>query len=547
MRGTNTPAVSVILPVYNVGDYIDTCMDSLCRQTFPDFEMILVDDGSTDDSRARCREWVRKDGRVRLICKENGGVSLARNLGMEAARGEYIAFVDPDDWVAPDYLEKLFSAISAADADFAECDLWRVDGRTGKKIYRSCGGRMGLAYTKPEHMIYGPTATYKSLSRRSLWIDNGIRLPDCSFESPAVYSLILALSHKTVNVPEALYYYRRFRADSLIETGYADRSGRPDPELGIGAMEFLLRSFRERGLLREYSRTLPRIICYRLNDILAMQFHRRTPEDFHDLSERYRDFLGRELPSVWNTPYLTWGGYNLNRIMSHVAGLHDPSGRFNFSSIISVTSPSPRAEEIAHPNRYRAEMIEREWRRDFFRLLEERRPHLIVMDLMEERHDLLQLGESFITLSDAFSGSGLTGRIREGRVIRRNSPEARELFAAAAEEFVRRVKTAVPECRFILVESLLCDSVGDLSGREPFADREQIRRLNDILREGYDVLRRLIPDAVCISPSDGPLFFTDRKYEYGAIPSHLNEIANEIIAGRIETALDIHPIADDVR
>ena len=84
------------------------------------------------------------------------------------------------------YLEKLWNAAEEADADYAECDLWRYDNRSGKKIYRSCYGRMGQAYTLPEHMKYGPTATYKAISRKSLWEKYKLAMPKCSFESPAL-------------------------------------------------------------------------------------------------------------------------------------------------------------------------------------------------------------------------------------------------------------------------------------------------------------------------------------------------------------------------
>ena len=91
------PEVSVIIPVYNVEDYLDTCMESLCSQTFRDIEILLINDGSTDGSELKCREWADKDDRIRYISKENEGVAPTRNLGVSMARGKYLAFVDPDD------------------------------------------------------------------------------------------------------------------------------------------------------------------------------------------------------------------------------------------------------------------------------------------------------------------------------------------------------------------------------------------------------------------------------------------------------------------
>ena len=97
--------VTVIVPVYNVEKFIDKCVQSVIDQTMTDIEVILVDDGSTDNSLARCREWANKDSRVKVYHQENQGVSVARNLGIEKSAGKYIAFIDSDDWIDPNYLE----------------------------------------------------------------------------------------------------------------------------------------------------------------------------------------------------------------------------------------------------------------------------------------------------------------------------------------------------------------------------------------------------------------------------------------------------------
>ena len=96
--------ISVVVPVYNAQGYLSDCLESLTRQTHKDLEILVIDDGSKDESAALCRQWEKKDGRIRLIQKENGGVSSARNLGLEQARGEYVAFVDADDWLLPGML-----------------------------------------------------------------------------------------------------------------------------------------------------------------------------------------------------------------------------------------------------------------------------------------------------------------------------------------------------------------------------------------------------------------------------------------------------------
>ena len=108
----NFPVISVVVPVYNTEPYLYCCIDSILSQTFTDFELLLIDDGSTDRSGVICDEYASKDKRIRAFHKENGGVSSARNKGLDEARGEWIAFVDSDDWTEPNYLMDLFTHIS---------------------------------------------------------------------------------------------------------------------------------------------------------------------------------------------------------------------------------------------------------------------------------------------------------------------------------------------------------------------------------------------------------------------------------------------------
>ena len=541
------PEITVILPVYNVADYMDQCLETVTGQTLRQIEILLIDDGSTDGSLAKCWEWAQKDSRITVFHRENDGVASARNFGVLMARGRYIAFVDPDDWLATDYLEKLWKAAEEADADFAECDLWRYDNRSGNKIYRSCYGRMGQAYTLPEHMKYGPTATYKAISRKSLWEKYKLAMPKCSFESPAVYSLILALSNRVVNVREALYYYRRFRENSLVEIGYAGKDGKPNNRLAIRAMDFLVEEFRRTGRYGEFAGILEGVVKYRLNDILAMQFHRKSLGDFRELVRNYRRFLSERFPEGRNEPYITWGGYNLNRILTHMDWLHDPYARFNFSSMVSLCNQESPDYGQDHKNRYRKIMLERERLRSYWEILRELKPEYIFIDLIEERFDILRIGDSFVTMSDAFAGAtfsfadkeGLTAEdfVKFGQVIPRESVRCTELWQQGCRNMVAETRRICPDVRFVIIENYLCETVGNLQDRKPFDNVESIRRMNAVLRQYYQYMKQLLPDAPVISLAGDDLYFTDEKYEYGAIPSHLNEIENQRIAEKIEEAL----------
>ena len=132
----DNPLISVIVPVYNVEPYLDRCVQSIVDQTYTNLEIILVDDGSPDNCPALCDAWAEKDSRIKVIHKENGGLSDARNAGMAIAAGEYIAFVDSDDWIEPQMYQCLYEAITTTDSDIASCGAKRVwlDGRPAQNL-----------------------------------------------------------------------------------------------------------------------------------------------------------------------------------------------------------------------------------------------------------------------------------------------------------------------------------------------------------------------------------------------------------------------------
>lgn len=133
--------ISVIVPVYNVEEYLSRCVDSILAQTHSNLEVILVDDGAKDASGVICDGYAAKDPRVKVIHKKNGGLSSARNRGLEAAGGEYIAFVDSDDWIEPDAYAHLLHIMDKYDVKLVCGGRYDVDGDTGEKTVGLCPAR----------------------------------------------------------------------------------------------------------------------------------------------------------------------------------------------------------------------------------------------------------------------------------------------------------------------------------------------------------------------------------------------------------------------
>ncbi len=204
------PLLSIIVPVYDVENYLQKCIDSILAQTFTDFELILVDDGSPDNCPALCDTAAAKDARVRVIHQKNGGLSAARNAGLDVARGEWIGFVDSDDYIAPEMYEKLYRAVQQTGADFALCDFAEVDEAGAPSNARTHGVITQQIFTERELLqsayLTMMLVAWNKLYRRAIFAQ--LRYPVGKLNEDIFVSPDICLqAQKAVVVPEALYYY----------------------------------------------------------------------------------------------------------------------------------------------------------------------------------------------------------------------------------------------------------------------------------------------------------------------------------------------------
>ena len=212
--------VSIIVPVYQVETYLRQCIDSILAQTFTDFELILVDDGSKDKSGEICEEYAGKDGRVRVIHKENGGLSDARNAGLEQAAGEYFMFVDSDDYIAPTMIERLYNSIQSESADIAACNFCYVFDKKEKKDFSTAmeaevlQGSEIFYYRKNDRSYGFWTIACNKLYKRETFRNVRFRFGkyhEDEFWANDIYQLEI----RVATIPECLYYYRQ-RDNSIM-------------------------------------------------------------------------------------------------------------------------------------------------------------------------------------------------------------------------------------------------------------------------------------------------------------------------------------------
>lgn len=222
--------ISVIVPVYNVESYVAECIESIQNQTYMNLEIILVNDGSTDASGDICDQYAAYDERIQVIHKENAGVSAARNTGIESANGDYIGFVDSDDYIAPTMYEDMLKLMAEHDLDIIECTAFRNNGDTN---IEGCNDGSLEIFNRDEALKMAMydcfVAVWSQLYKRRVISD--VRFPvGRKFEDSAVSYLFIANTKRVGHINRCLYYYR-LNPNSTTQTSF-DAKSRWDFVLG---------------------------------------------------------------------------------------------------------------------------------------------------------------------------------------------------------------------------------------------------------------------------------------------------------------------------
>lgn len=218
---SNNPKVSVIVPIYKAEVYLHRCVDSLLSQTFQDYEILLVDDGSPDRSGEICDEYAKKDSRVRVFHKENGGVSSARQCGIDNARGEYTIHADPDDWVEPEMLDELYKKAKEDDADMVICDFY-VERRENTKYVKQEPSSLNHEVVLRELFQQLHGSCWNKLVRRACYKEYGVAFPkDLNYcEDFIVCVSLLNRAIKISYLHGAYYHYDQIVNNNSITRKY---------------------------------------------------------------------------------------------------------------------------------------------------------------------------------------------------------------------------------------------------------------------------------------------------------------------------------------
>lgn len=205
-QNENMPKVSIIVPVYKAEKYLNRCIDSIIAQTFTDWELLLIDDGSPDRSGDICDEYAKKDIRIRVFHKKNGGVSSARNLGLYNVQGEYVTFVDSDDWIDVNTLNVCFSQIEIYDLDILQFSYTRNERKLGNVLdFEShvCTLKDYINEKKLLLCVGGTIFSVDVIKQNHIRFNEKMKLA----EDQLFVLSCMELSKRIMRIPNILYYY----------------------------------------------------------------------------------------------------------------------------------------------------------------------------------------------------------------------------------------------------------------------------------------------------------------------------------------------------
>lgn len=221
----DNPLISVTVPIYNVEEYLNRCVESIVNQTYQNLEIILVDDGSPDHCPQMCDEWVEKDKRIKVIHKQNGGLSDARNAGLKIATGEYISFIDSDDYIASDFFATLLAVMEKENSDVVECSVVKFyeDER-----FEKYSDNLAVTTSQTESALSGLIAEnpfHQHVWNKLYKVDclKGILFPVGKLNEDEFWTYqVFGRAQKVSKINKTMYYYFQ-RSDSIMGENYSIR------------------------------------------------------------------------------------------------------------------------------------------------------------------------------------------------------------------------------------------------------------------------------------------------------------------------------------
>ncbi len=524
--------VSVVIPVYNTEPYLEECIESVVNQTYEALEILLINDGSTDGSGAVCKKWEKLDRRIRYIEKENEGQGAARTLGIRMATGEYLIFVDSDDYIDAQLVDRVRSCICEQRADICSFSHQFIGERMVKW---SLEGKSRQGCSVKEHpVLLGlmlPILCNKMFSLPFLK-NSGVTMTNRMCEDLVFNARLYVKAGRVCFLDQCFYNYRYLREGNLT----ANYQRYFEVEQSIDELN---ESFQREGYFETYWISLYELSMYIFKNILfriknkeELHLPREAEEKYPELWESYKNCLARWfspylLPGLQEKNYILIGSYNL-RVIVHCLLLEESFLKrdYGFTSLISLMSESAGLEGLlkncTFQNPYRRRCVEQDVKKSFSPGTDFQGMDYLVMDLLDETWDLIRITENcYLTESEFLKELGLESLKAYDR-IPFLSGERRRLFGRHVSLFAEKIRQArIP---VVILKNFLCGKHSvyyDVSW--DYDQAEQIERYNQELEWCYQQLAAALPEAVVAEASEFQnLAFTHEAFPFGCQPIYYN-------------------------
>ncbi len=263
------PTISVIVPVYKAEKYLVRCIDSILSQTFTDFELLLIDDGSPDSSGKICDEYAKRDSRIHVYHKENGGVSSARNLGLDKAKGDWVLFVDSDDWISPNTFSECMN--QCADCDMLRFGYTSVYDEEGTNTIEKCPETLNVKdFLKLVIERRIAVSVWGAVFRRDVFLSNGIYF-DTTLrmgEDWVVLVKVVLCSRKINFLPLPLYWYNKYNEEGCVNNFSYGK------QVEMVKAYLLIREIMDSvGCTNDFKKSLEYVSIIILNDIISLHLN----------------------------------------------------------------------------------------------------------------------------------------------------------------------------------------------------------------------------------------------------------------------------------
>ena len=524
------PLISIIVPAYNAIDTIDRALQSIYDQDYQNWECIVIDDGSKDKTFDKLLWWQNKDERFKVFTQKNQGQGITRNRAISLARGEYLAFVDADDWVEYNYLSAMMQAVIRNAAEICKANFFFVDYQKGdQKLDAKVTDSQSLA----DVSTYISPNMWGNLFAAYLFKQNLIKMPAISMEDLAIYPLLLLVAKKFTSISVPVYNYH-------INVGKSVMDNVKNVHDIVSAFKYMFDEAKRLNIYYQNQELFIGILFYFLsgswNGRVTQQCDTEEQQIFlQEFKNSLISTLGifLDIKKIW-----IWGSYNLSKIVSCLPIFEEKyklAGEFlekyfGFSSIVSLMAETKNFHQPhLTDNIMRQDMLYKEFSKKFLTITPNEGDYLL-LDLLEERHDILEFANgSLRTFNEIFS-IYYTNQPRIGRF----SAEMKKLWSKAIRKFIKIVKRKFNEENIIIVENYLSEYYLTLDNHHfPWYD---VKACNKLLKQYYRVLEKLLPSAKVLK-ANTDFDYTDGKSRYGIDPSYKNIAYHRNMASKLLLSL----------